>query len=143
MRAEETPVADTLRRAHAAVLEDLRALEQAVGPGPGGSAAQVCARLEAMQAHLVRHFLFEEWNGYLDGVRQKEPRLGRAVEKLAGEHRELADELEGLVAATRAGDPEGSLRERVRRWLGRVRRHEARGNDLVQDAFGLDLGAED
>jgi hypothetical protein len=31
----------------------------------------------------------------------------------------------------------------VREWVERVRRHETRETDLVQDAYNLDIGAED
>jgi len=35
------------------------------------------------------------------------------------------------------------LREKVRAWVEKVRKHEASENDLVQDVFNLDVGAED
>jgi hypothetical protein len=36
-----------------------------------------------------------------------------------------------------------ALRQEVRAWIERVRQHEARENDLVQEAFNRDIGTED
>jgi hypothetical protein len=140
----ENSVAEALCRAHVALLEDLRKLEEAARPASGESLTELRARLGATQAHVTEHFRFEEQNGYLDAVRKREPRLERAIQQLAEEHRALAESLEVLIkqarAATTLDDP---FREAIRRWVERVREHEARENDLVQDAFNLDIGAED
>jgi hypothetical protein len=48
--------------------------------------------------------------------------------------------IEQAKAATSLDD---SFREEVRGWVERVRQHAARENELVQDAFNLDIGAED
>ena len=144
MGRAENSVAEALRRAHAALLEDLRKLEEAARPDSGEGPAELRARLGATRAHVTEHFRFEEQNGYMDAVRKREPRLERKIEQLAEEHRELAQSLERLIehagAATSLDDP---FREEVRGWVERVRQHEVRENDVVQDAFNLDIGAED
>jgi hypothetical protein len=133
-----------LGRAHAALLENLRRLEEATRPGSAEGLAELCARLTATQVYLLEHFRFEEQDGYMDVVRKREPRLERAVQELAEEHRQLAQSLAALLARARpALGPGHSIREAVRDWVERVRRHEARENDLVQNAFGVDIGAED
>jgi DNA-binding transcriptional ArsR family regulator len=144
MGRTEPSVAEALARAHAALLEDLRKLEEAARPASGEGLAELRARLSATQTHVTEHFRFEEQNGYMDAVRKREPRLERTIQQLAEEHRQLAQSLAVLLeqarAATSLDDP---FREAVRRWIERVREHEARENDLVQDAFNLDIGAED
>ncbi len=144
MGTTENSVAEALGRAHTALLADLRELAQAARPSSGEGLADLRARLVATQTHVTEHFRFEEQNGYMDAVREREPRLERAVRQLAEEHRQLAQSLEVLIgqagAATSLGD---SLREEVQEWVERARRHELRENDLVQDAFNLDIGAED
>jgi len=139
-----TSVARALRRAHAALLEDLRKVEVAVLPASGEGLVELCARLDATHTHLAEHFRLEEQNGYMDAVRKREPRLERKVQLLAEEHPQLAQSLEALIreakVATSLGD---AIREEVRAWVERVRQHEARENQLVQDAFNLDISAED
>jgi hypothetical protein len=77
-------------------------------------------------------------------LRKREPRLERIVQELGEEHRELRQSLDVLHAeASVANKVDDSLREKVRDWIERVRRHEAREKDLVQDAFAWDLAAED
>lgn len=137
-------VADTLSQAHAALLEDLARLEGTVQPTSRERISDLRARLGAAERHISEHFRLEEQNGYMDVVRKREPRLERAIQELADEHRELADELDGLIVyAATARRVGAAFRAQVRAWVEHVRKHEARENDLVQDAFTLDMGAED
>ena len=141
---KEIAVAESLSQAHAVLLADLRELEQAVHPSSGEGLAELRARLGEARADITKHFRFEEQNGYMDVVRKREPRLERNIQQLADEHRRLVESLDGLVrefgTATKLGD---TLRQEVRAWVERVRQHEARENDLIQDAFNLDIGPED
>jgi DNA-binding transcriptional ArsR family regulator len=140
----EASIADVLLRAHGALLADLRKLEEAVRPSEGENPKELLARLGATRTHITEHFRFEEQNGYLDAVRQREPRLERIIQQLAEEHRQLEQSLDTLVGEAQVAATLGeSLRQEIQAWVERVRRHEARENDLVQDAFNLDIGAED
>jgi predicted PilT family ATPase len=144
MGTTETSVAETLTRAHEALLEDLRKLAEAVRPASTEGLAELRARLDATRGHIAEHFRFEEQNGYMDAVRKREPRLERTIQQLADEHRELLQSLDAVIEEARAAPGlDGTLREEVRQWGEAVRRHEVRENDLVQDAFNLDIGAED
>jgi hypothetical protein len=140
----EIAVAESLSQAHAALLAELRELEQAVHPSSGESLAELRARLGEARADIIKHFRFEEQNGYMDVVRKREPRLEWNIQQLADGHRQLADSLDGLVqesgTATKLGD---TLLQEIRAWIERLRQHEAREDDLVQDALNLDFGTED
>jgi hypothetical protein len=141
---KDVSVAAALGRAHAALLNDLRRLEEAARPPSGAGPADLGVRLAATQAHLTQHFRFEEHDGYMDAVRKRELRLERTVQQLADEHRELAQSLEALLQQARGtGEPDDKLCDAVRAWVGRVRGHEARENALIQHAFNVDIGAED
>jgi hypothetical protein len=141
MARVRTSLAEALSWAHAALHKDLQQLDQALARE---SAAKIRARLDATLGHLVEHFYFEEQNGYLDAVRQREPRFEHALTKLAAEHGELKRTLEELIAKARpAAALDDALREAIHVWIEQVRRHEAKENDLVQDAFNLDIGPED
>jgi hypothetical protein len=140
----EKSVAEALGQAHGALLADLRELEQAVQPSWGEGLEELCAQLAAAQAHITEHFRFEEQNGYMDVVRKRQPRLERTIEQLAEEHGHLRHSLDGLIAEARTATSLGDiLREEIREWIDRVRQHEMRECDLVQDAFNLDITAED
>jgi hemerythrin-like domain-containing protein len=144
MGNSDRSVAEALGRAHVALLEDLRQLETATLPASGEGLAGLRARLDATRRHVTEHFRFEEQNGYMDAVRKREPRLERTIQQLAEEHHQLAQALEALIEESRAAtSPEAALRDEIRRWVEHVRQHEARENDLVLDAFNVDLSAED
>jgi hypothetical protein len=97
-----------------------------------------------MRTHLTEHFRLEEHGGYLDGVRQREPQADRTIAKLHTEHRELTEALDDLLDETKAAELlEEALREKVRGWVMRVRCHESRENRLIQDAYNLEICAED
>jgi hypothetical protein len=140
----ETSIVEALGRAHATLLADLRELEQAVRSSSGDGLAELRVRLGATQAHITEHFGFEEQNGYMDAVRKREPRLEREVQELAEEHGQLRQSLDALIGQTRAATSvSDALRDKIREWIERVRQHEFRENDLVQDAFNQDIGVED
>jgi hypothetical protein len=102
------------------------------------------ARLDATHRHIMEHFRFEEQNGYMDTVRKREPRLERSIEHLAEEHWQLAQSLNALIEQARSATScDQAFRDQVRTWVEQVRQHEVRENELVQDAFNLDIGAED
>jgi hypothetical protein len=133
--------AENLKKAHANLLDDLGQLEQAVGPTSREKLPELRKRLAATQADVTEHFRYEEQNGYMVTVRKKEPRLERQVQLLVEEHRRLAETLNGLVKD--AGTDEEAFRQKVRAWIESIRQHEAHETEVVQDAFNLDIGAED
>jgi hemerythrin-like domain-containing protein len=127
-----------------ALLEDLRHLEEAVRSDSKKDMAALRACLSATRAHVAEHFRMEEQNGYMDVARQREPRLERAINGLATEHSHLRHGLDALIdESEKAANLGNTFRENVRKWIEQVRRHETRENDLVQDAFNLDIGPED
>jgi hypothetical protein len=140
----ERSVADALKQVHGALLADLRALEQALQPSSGEGVAALRTRLGATHAHITEHFRCEEQNGYMDAVMKREPRLERTVQQLAQEHGQLRQSLDALIGQSRAvASLSDSMRGAIQDWIEEVRRHEQRENDLVQNAFNLDIGAED
>jgi hemerythrin-like domain-containing protein len=144
MANKELSVVEALRMAHINLLKDLAGLEDAVHSSLGTDAVEMRSLLERTRTHILEHFRFEEHNGYMDAVIHREPNLARTVENLREEHRQLAQELEALIERTRTGRHlDDAFRDQVRSWLESVRRHEARENTLVQDAFNSDFSALD
>jgi len=144
MERTKTSVAEALGRAHVALLRDLKQLEQAVQPASGEDGATLSRRLGATRTHVTEHFRFEEQNGYMAAVRKQQPRLERAIQLLADEHRQLSQSLDALLEEAHAAPSlTDALRERVREWVHHVGQHELRENDLVQDSYNLEIGTED
>lgn len=142
MAQQETSVAEAHGRAHAALLDDLRKLEEAARMA--SDIVELRVQLGATKTHLTAHFRFEEEHGYMDAVREQAPRLQHAIERLAAEHRELTESLADLIAQNAATpNVEDRLREQIPAWVKRVRRHEAREDDVVYEAFNRDIGPED
>lgn len=144
MPSVKNSVVEAFLQAHRVLSDDLRKLEQAAGPKSGESLATLRDRLGKTRSHIAAHFRFEEHNGYMEMVRKREPRLERSIEHLAAEHRILGQSLDSIVAEAQAATSVAeALREKIRAWVKEVRKHEARENDVVQNAFNLDVGPED
>lgn len=136
-KQQQQSIAAGIARAHAAFNKDLEKLEQAAGP-------ELLAWLRATRVHLADHFRFEEDHGYMNEALKREPRLERQAQALLAEHQLLVDSLQGLLEEA-AGLPklDDAYRNKVHAWLAEVRNHESKENSLVEDAFNMDLGAED
>jgi hypothetical protein len=144
MKRKTGSATEEIIEAHASLNEDLKRLEEAALPAAGRERWELAAQLRATRADLVEHFRLEEHGGYMDSVRQREPRLERTVEELAAEHRQLLQALDRLLdqAGAPAGDA-GTFGAEVRAWVASVRRHEGREINLVQEAFSVDISADD
>ena len=144
MRKTEKSVAEALGRAHAALLEDLRKLEETARKSSGQGAPELLARLGATRTHITEHFRFEEKNGYMHSVRSREPRLERTIQQMGDEHGELAHTMDAIVEEAGATTKlDETFWEKVRSWIERIRDHETRETALFQEAFNLDIGSED
>jgi iron-sulfur cluster repair protein YtfE (RIC family) len=135
----ETPqysFAEALHEAHTDLLRDLQELEQAVGAGSRESPAELSTRLGKVRMHLADHFCFEEEGGYMAPVLKEEPRLGRVIQELLAQHGQMAQALDALIQEVqRAPTAQAVPREKIQAWVGQVRHHEARENQLVQEAY--------
>jgi len=144
MEKAENSIAKALSRAHQALLKDLEKLEGSVNPASNQDLTALRTRLGTTQLNLLDHFRFEELNGYMDKVKKREPRLERTIDQLAEEHRQLAQSLDALMGkAKRALNLDQGLRTEIKNWIAFVRQYESREDELVQNAFNLDIGAED
>jgi hypothetical protein len=145
MEKAPTTTPENLGKAHASLLEDLRKLEQSLRAGGAGvSTLDVRTQLASTHTHITNHFGFQEQNGWRDSVRKQEPRLDHAVQNLLEEHRQLVQSLNTLSGEAEAiEDLDDAFRDKVLRWIHRVRDHEARENDLLEDAIVEDLGTGD
>ncbi len=132
-----------LARAHAALLNDLRKLKAFIA-SPNVDMIQLVDRLDMTVTRLAEHFRLEEENGYMDAIRTRSPHLEHAIDKLKEEHVQLLKTskklLEEAGSSSRIDD---GLRKKFHDFIAAVRDHEERENVLVEDAFNLDIAAED
>lgn len=102
---------------------------------------QLCDSIEA-------HFLSEEEGGYLNEAIEQAPHLAARAEALHGQHATLRAEVRDFrTLAARPGEPSEDwwqeLETRFDSFTGNLLIHEAHEDDLVQEAFTLDLGTGD
>lgn len=136
---------EQLREVHRDLLADLQKLEEAMRGGlPQERLPELRRWLEQTRRHVAEHFRLEEQDGYLEPVRKRDPRLERRIRQLAEQHRQLTHSLDALIAqAAEAHEPDERIMATLRRWIADFRNHEIQEDDLIQDAFQLDLGAAD
>jgi ElaB/YqjD/DUF883 family membrane-anchored ribosome-binding protein len=131
-------------QAHTAFHADLRKLEVSVRPSSTASLEDVRDELRSARTHTSEHFRLEEQSEWMDTVRKRGPNPERTVEHLRQEHRELLEALDTLIEVVQSADRRDDvIREKIHKWVERVRRHETRKDDLIQEAYTLDLGAAD
>ena len=136
MTTPERSFADALHDAHTTLLRDLQELEKAVSPTSSEGPGELGSRLGKVRTHLADHFRFEEEGGYMAPVLKEEPRFHAQIQELLAEHGQMAQALDAIIeeVGREPAVPDVS-RQKVRVWVGQVRRHETRENDLVQEAF--------
>ncbi len=144
MRGKKSTVAEKLEHAHRELLENLRQLDEEAALVQAKRQASLVLRLEKTRADVTEHFRLEEKGGYMEAVRKHEPRLVPTIDKLAQEHRELAQALDSLCVQARAANAvDDVFREALRRWVARLHGHEQRENEVMQAVYNQDVAAED
>ncbi len=144
MNQSEQSLGEKLRQAHVDLREDLGLLAETLRPQNVVTLHVLQERLQQTQTHILNHFRLEEQGGYLQEVREAEPRLSREIDQLQAEHGQLIKDLQALLAdLEEEAEVDNTVRKKVQTWIKHVRHHESRENLLVEDAFTLDIGDKD
>jgi hypothetical protein len=138
-------------RAHRAELqESVAAVDHALAwPIARGGAWR--ERVRAALAELAHDFqdhieITEPPAGLYARARRAAPRLSTTVERLTAEHVRLRDAIQGYLMVLEHGGTMADLpvfREEVATLIGQLVRHRQAGNDLVYEAYSVDLGGSD
>ena len=108
-------------------------------------AASLTALLDEILENLDEQFRLEEDNDYMADVLERYPTWYPQVRQLQEEHRLLQRhlrEVQDRIARENAGSTlSREIHRQLRDWLNAYRNHDRRENDLVQEAFTLDVGA--
>lgn len=142
--ASRKQFAAEIDQAHIAFRADLLRLENTVRPSSAPRLEDVRAALQSARTDTSEHFRLEEQSEWMDVVSKRGPALERSIQHFRQEHRELLEALgtlQDLVQA--AGKVDDVLREKIHKWIERVRRHELSEDELIEEAYTLDLGTGD
>jgi len=97
--------------------------------------------------HVETHFHHEEDGGYFSAALKKSPRLTDQANILLEQHTALAEQIQKLRMLARSGvETDGwwkLLEEQFADFKARLLEHERKENELLQDAFGVDIGTAD
>lgn len=88
--------------------------------------------------------LSESGGGLFQTVLEEDPRLAPGIERQREEHVDLHERIETAIVTLEAGAPFDPvvLREDLTSMVGAIVRHRQRGNDLIYEAFTVDLGGQ-
>ena len=132
---------------HKELLAHLEQIELLVRPHRGEvaaitSSASLREEIELLAESLTRHFAGEE-QGFLSDLASERPEFGRELEALGKEHADLLATMMSIRDSARRlpdADLVHEVRVGLRELFARLREHERRETDLVQEATLRDIG---
>ena len=139
--------ADELADEHALLGSYLEQLKDLISAPDDTTAMALSALLDEVQGRCQAHFVFEERDGYMVEVRERQPNLSGSLDALQAEHPTLISELAAIRDAVQAEPKlqqlDQEIAPRIRAWLASMRSHEHRETRIVQEAFNTDIGVGD
>jgi hemerythrin-like domain-containing protein len=145
-RSHELDPASQLGDEHACLREMLDNIRSTL-IARNASRSAVAAMFQQLSLVVLEHFEHEEQGGYFTEVIERAPRLSERADALLSEHPAMATQLVTLrTFAARRDEPVqwfASLSEMFERFVECFRAHETAENQLVQEAYSDDIGAED
>jgi hypothetical protein len=138
-------------RAHRAELRESVTAVGAALESPLARGGMWRERVRAALAELAHDFddhvlLTESSGGAYDRAAHAAPRLAGVAGRLRAEHPELRDCIHGYLAVLEHGGTMADLpvfREEVGDLVARLVRHRSKGDDLLHEAYDVDLGGSD
>lgn len=111
------------------------------------SVARVVELLASLTDHLETHFNEEEATGIFQEVAARTPRLSSRASDLRAEHQQFRQIVQALNEVAKSGDGAADwwqqLEVAFHDFSKDLMRHEHEENELVQVAYGQDLGLGD
>jgi len=98
------------------------------------SGREALAFLQMFREQLIRHFRFEETNGFEGGLGSSDADIQRWARELVGQHRALEQRLDVLISRLESGDDRAlpvPLLVEWRTFFGALHRHDAEENALL------------
>jgi iron-sulfur cluster repair protein YtfE (RIC family) len=114
---------------------------------PAASPVSVAETLQSLDRHLQEHFDDEEGTGsFFDAVCAQAPRLSQRAEALKQEHAWLGNALRELIECVdqpKSVQWREELEAKFHEFSKSVMQHESKENELLQEAYGDDIGSAD
>lgn len=108
---------------------------------------ELAVEFEKLKDELVQHFHEEDEGGFFDGIVEHAPRLSERIEALRQEHDRLLEQLNELQTKVDVPAPSPEWWQELERsfhdFSCELMRHEHRENEILQEAYGVDIGAQD
>jgi hypothetical protein len=146
LRSKGSASANTIRLQHERMNSLLEAIENRF-QHERKPTRNLVSLVNALAVHLQTHFELEESDGYLSDLVQKSPGLAATVDRLMHEHSELMGDVNELVKRVREdfaiNQDTSDLAHRFGTFRGKLAAHEHEENQLLQEAYNLDLGTKD
>ncbi|WP_323095880.1 hemerythrin domain-containing protein [Intrasporangium sp. YIM S08009] len=138
-------------RAHRAELHESMSAVGAALDSPLARGGMWRERVRAALAELSHDFddhvsLTESSGGVYERAAHAAPRLSGPAGRLRAEHVGLRDSIRGYLAVLEHGGTMADLpvfREEVARLVTRLVRHRSKGDDMLHEAYDVDLGGSD
>jgi hemerythrin len=104
-------------------------------------------RLRDFKNRLLRHFELEEKGGFMSEVLREAPQVIAKVKALEEEHRQIVENLDGILATCEAMQEKDAsrleaIRSGISELLTTIRQHEAAENSLMQIAYYQEFGGQ-
>lgn len=104
-------------------------------------------RLEELRDLLAEHFADEERDGYLAAALAAAPRFSRKAEELREQHGQFLEDLNNFINRLKASECGFTCwheaRDEFEAFIQRLGEHDRAENEIVQTAFGEDMGTSD
>lgn len=122
--------------------------EAAAHTTPGEAAAHdrvaLAEDVRTLMGNLRAHFSEEEQSELYNGFSEEFPRYAETLDRLQKEHDEVMGELEAVLGQLKGNSVEArAISERFAKTIAALENHEAKENEILQQAYNEDLGGPD
>ncbi|MFC2088681.1 hemerythrin domain-containing protein [Calditrichota bacterium] len=95
--------------------------------------------------HMLKHFDFEELDGFMKEVMEDAPEVVNVVKKLESEHSSLIEKLDKIIddfqkMEVKEGEKLVEIQQRLKRLIISIKAHEKAENDLIQRVYSQEYG---
>lgn len=111
------------------------------------SASRLASLLDELRDQLAMHFALEEAYGYFDDPVSVAPHLSEQADSLRKQHDQLYEEISQIAetakGTTHCTGEQRAVRRLARRFMNfyqRLQAHESDENDLIMQAYTVDIG---
>ena len=137
---------EEVRRDHEELRELLGAVSRALAEG-GEDVGRVSRMFTSLCQSIDNHFKAEEEGKLFDQITEQAPRLADRVAAVRREHHDLLDQIQKIAARAHVKTGSGQWWQQLgtdfQQFGQALMRHEREEGELIQGAYGVDIGSKD